>query len=112
MQTCAVSWQTRPELGPPQSLSVSQPHVSFGKQTAPGPLGVQLFAPASPGTHSTHVFVFGSQTSPPVQSGVSLHWTHTPPEIPQTGVGALHWPVPPSHALPVQSPVPPSCTEQ
>ncbi len=62
--------QTRPDVGPPQSESVTQPHSPPGRQM-PIPAQFEL----SDGVHSTHVSDVVSQTS---GDGQSLSMTQSP----------------------------------
>src|SRR5690606_15267984 len=86
-QTLFVSSQTRPELGPPQSASVSHPHCPFGRQAPPAPSGSQLVVFV--GVHSPQVF-WGVQTWLPGQSPSVVHCTQLLVVGSHTGVGSAH----------------------
>jgi hypothetical protein len=72
-QAWVVVLHTRPDVGPPQLVSVAHPHVSFARQAEPTPVAEQLVVCF--GVHSTHLFV-ESHTSPLGQSGSFKQTTH------------------------------------
>jgi hypothetical protein len=82
---------TRSDVGPPQSLSCVQPHVSDARHVAPVPFALQFLVSCV--VHCTQWF-FASQTwgipFAPGQSESLMHWTQTCgcPSVSHTGVGA------------------------
>jgi hypothetical protein len=105
MHACfVVVSQTRPDEGPPQSLSFVHPHVSLARQTGPMFELAQSLSEA----HSTQWFIL-SQTCGLGQSGLFKHCTQLCGcvMVSQTGFGAeqsaflshgcdMHWPTVPS----------------
>ena len=83
-----VVLHTRPEVAPPQSASVTQPHFSLARHAAPIALAMQFWVCF--GVHSTQ-WSIASQTSPPEQSGSLRHCTHAVgwTSVLQTPLGGL-----------------------
>jgi len=77
-QRDVVPSHTRPDVAPPQSASVAQPQRPSVRHWLPASSGLHCGLLAAPGTHSSHFFFVGSQTSGASQSVSKRHWTQCP----------------------------------
>ena len=107
-QRDVVASHTRPDVAPPQSASARQPQIPSVRHWLPASSGRHCVLFVAPGTHSSHFFLVGLQTSGASQSVSKRHWTQCPSGPPlrlQWSSGARqsasewhiapeHWPTP------------------